>query len=111
MFEIAKEITGKIPVVIDSDDLVKKPQATVQAYCNAIGIPFIEEALEWKSKPQPEINQWEGGWHNYVLSSQGFKERTKKDYVKIEDSEHLKQAYDFCLPYYQKLYENRLKIE
>ncbi|OZH51597.1 hypothetical protein AFK68_29875 [Hydrocoleum sp. CS-953] len=111
LFEMAKEITGKIPVVIDSDDLVKKPQATVKAYCNAIGIPFIEEALEWKAEPQPAINQWEGGWHNHVLSSQGFKEREKKDYVKIEDNEHLKKAYEFCLPYYQKLYEARLRIE
>ncbi|NEQ89017.1 MAG: sulfotransferase family protein, partial [Moorea sp. SIO2I5] len=43
--------------------------------------------------------------------SQGFKEREKKDYAKIEDHEHLKQAYEFCLPYYQKLYEQRLCIE
>ncbi|NEQ76220.1 MAG: sulfotransferase family protein [Okeania sp. SIO2D1] len=111
LFEMAQEISGKLPVVIDSDDLVKKPKATVEAYCYVIGIPFIEKALEWKAEPQPKINQWEGGWHNYVLSSQGFKEREKKDYVRIEDNEHLKKAYEFCLPYYQKLYEYRLRIE
>ncbi|NEO65435.1 MAG: sulfotransferase family protein, partial [Moorea sp. SIO4G2] len=72
--------------------------------------PFIQKALEWKPKPQPEINQWEGGWHDYTQSSQGFKEREKKDYAKIEDNEHLKEAYNFCLPYYQKLYEQRLCI-
>ncbi len=111
LFEMAQEISGKMPVVIDSDDLVKKTKPTVKSYCNVIGIPFIEKALEWKAEPQPAINQWEGGWHNYVLSSQGFKEREKKDYVRIEDNEHLKKAYEFCLPYYQKLYEYRLRIE
>lgn len=111
IFERVKEMTGKVPILIDSDDLVQKPKATVKAYCQAVGIPFIEEALEWKPEPQPEINQWEGGWHTYTQSSQGFKEREKKDYVSIEDNEHLKQAYEFCLPFYQKLYEHRLCIQ
>ena len=110
LFEMAKEISGKVPIVIDSDDLVQRPKATVKAYCNALKIPFIEEALEWKPQPQPEINQWEGGWHDYVLSSQGFKEREKKEYIRVEDSEYLKKAYEYCLPYYQKLYANRLTI-
>ncbi|NEO70120.1 sulfotransferase family protein [Moorena sp. SIO3H5] len=111
LFETVKEMDGKVPILIDSDDLIQKPEATVKAYCEAVGIPFIKEALAWKPKPQPEINQWEGGWHDYTQSSQGFKEREKKDYAKIEDHEHLKQAYEFCLPYYQKLYEQRLCIE
>ena len=62
-------------------------------------------------KIKPEISQLEGGWHTYLESSQGFKEKDKKDYVKIEDNENLKKAYEFCLPYYQKLYEYRLRIE
>lgn len=110
LFEMAKDISGQVPIVIDSDDLVHKPQATIKAYCKALGIPFIEKALEWKPKAQAEINQWEGGWHDYVQSSQGFKERKNKEYVRIEDSEHLQKAYNFCLPYYKKLYDNRLTI-
>ncbi|MEO1430355.1 MAG: sulfotransferase family protein [Cyanobacteria bacterium J06633_8] len=110
IFQKAQEISEKLPIVIDSDDLVQKPEATVKAYCHAVGIPFIKEALEWESKVQPEINQWEGKWHSDVQSSQGFKERKNKNYVSVEDNEHLKHAYEFCLPYYQKLYENRLVI-
>lgn len=110
LFEMAKEMTGKVPVIIDSDDLVKKPKATVETYCSAVGIPFIEKSLAWEAKPQPEINQWEGGWHGHVQSSQGFKERKNKSYIRIEESDHLKEAYEFCLPYYQKLYEQRLYI-
>ncbi len=110
LFEMAKEISGRVPIVIDSDDLVQKPKATVKAYCNLLGIPFIEEALEWEPKPQLEINQWEGGWHNYLQSSQGFQARENKSYASVEDNEHLRQAYGYCLPYYQRLYENRVVI-
>ncbi len=111
IFETVKEMTGKVPAVIDSDDLIQKPEATVKAYCQAVDILFIEDSLKWKSEVQPEINQWEGGWHDYTQSSQGFKEREKKDYARIKDHEHLKQAYEYCLPYYQNLYEQRLKIQ
>ncbi|MDE5074187.1 MAG: hypothetical protein O4861_06250 [Trichodesmium sp. St16_bin4-tuft] len=40
--------------------------------------------MEWKAESQPDINQWEGGWHNYVLSSQGFKEREKKIILELK---------------------------
>lgn len=102
---------GKAPPVIDSDDLVSKPEATVKAYCNSVGIPFPPQALTWESKRFAEIKQWEGGWHTEVQSSQSFKERKRKDYVDIEAQEHLRQAYKFCLPYYQKLYQERLRVQ
>ena len=111
LFEMVEEISGKVPVIIDSDDLVQKPEATVRAYCEAVDIPFIKEALEWKANSQAQVNQWEGGWHNYLQSSQGFKARKQKNYASIEDNEHLRQAYEYCLPYYQKLYQNRLVID
>ncbi|MEM9275045.1 MAG: sulfotransferase family protein [Cyanobacteria bacterium P01_F01_bin.143] len=111
LFEASKAFLGTTPPVIDSDDLVSKPEATVKAYCNAVGIPFLPQALKWESKISSEINQWEGGWHTEVQSSQGFKERQRKDYFDIEAQEHLRQAYKFCLPYYQKLYQERLRVQ
>ena len=112
LFEASKAFLGKVPPLIDSDDLLRQPEATVKAYCDAVGIPFMPQALKWESKVQTvQWEEWEGGWHGEAQSSQGFKEREKRDYVRIEDNEHLKQAYEFCLPYYQKLYEQRLRIK
>ena len=111
LFKAIKAFWGKVPPLIDSDDLVQKPEATVKAYCEAVNIPFMPQALTWDPKIHPEVLQWEGGWHTYLQSSQGFKERERKEYVEIEDNEHLRQAYEFCLPYYQKLYQERLCIE
>ena len=39
---MVREITGKVPAVIDSDNLVTNTEATVKAYCNLVGIPFIK---------------------------------------------------------------------
>jgi hypothetical protein len=36
---------GNPSVVIDSDDLVTRPAATMAAYCDAVGLPFIPRAL------------------------------------------------------------------
>ena len=36
---------GAHPVVVDSDDLIADPAATVAAYCAAVGIPFSKPAL------------------------------------------------------------------
>ncbi len=111
LFEMAKEFSGKTPVVIHSDDLVKKPEATVKAYCDAVGIPFLKEALEWEPKFRPELTNWDGGtWVTNVMSSSGFKEQKRDNYVAVEDNEHLQNAYEFCLPYYEKLYEHKLPI-
>ncbi len=111
ILETVKELTRKAPVLIDSDDLVQRPETTIRAYCQAVDIPFIEEAMKWKPGVQPEITQWGGGWHDYTQSSEGFKEQKKNDYARIDDHEHLKRAYEYCLPYYRELYEQRLRIQ
>jgi hypothetical protein len=40
-----REAGADASVVIDSDDLVIRPEATMAAYCAAAGLPFLPEAL------------------------------------------------------------------
>jgi malate dehydrogenase (oxaloacetate-decarboxylating) len=40
-----RDAGGDASVVIDSDDLVARPEATMAAYCAAVGLPFIPRAL------------------------------------------------------------------
>ncbi|NES06922.1 MAG: sulfotransferase, partial [Okeania sp. SIO2F4] len=112
LLEIANEFSVKIPVVIDSDDLVQKPEATVKAYCDAVSIPFIRESLEWEPKFRPELNNFleDVTWLTNAMSSSGFKEQKTNNYVAVEDNEHLQRAYEFSLPYYEKLCEHKLLI-
>jgi hypothetical protein len=39
-----RDAGGNASVVIDSDDLVTRPEATMAAYCAAVGLPFIPRA-------------------------------------------------------------------
>lgn len=114
LFEFIKATEGSIPVVIDADDLIKSPEATTRAYCEAVGIEFLPQALGWKPQLPKELsaNWWGGGvnWHPHLQKSQGFKRQSNPNYVSVEDNEQLRRAYDFCLPYYQKLYEHRLRM-
>ncbi|MDC1288390.1 sulfotransferase family protein, partial [Gammaproteobacteria bacterium] len=48
LFDRLCDDLGEAPPVIDSDDLLENPQGIVEAYCDAVGIPYIEEALSWE---------------------------------------------------------------
>jgi len=65
-----KEINDKTPVVIDSDDLIQHPQATIKAYCDAVGISFIPEALTWKINPnKTHFSHWDKGVTKLLLEN------------------------------------------
>lgn len=49
-----RDAGGNPPVGIDSDDLLSRPEATMAAYCAAIGLPFIPRALKWEPGERPE---------------------------------------------------------
>ncbi len=62
LFEKAADFSGRTPVLIDADDLVRHPAATLQIYCERVGIPFIPEALNWEPPGDTkEIGWWDGG--------------------------------------------------
>ena len=112
-FVMSQKATGKIPIVINAEDLVQQPEKTVQAYCQAVGIKFIPEALEWKSQEKSKMNSylWEGDkWHQSVKSSSGFQSIKNNNYISVEDNEYLQKAYDFCWPFYEKMHEHCLVI-
>ena len=57
-------VLGEAPPVIDAEELAENPEATVQAYCNAMGTSFNPEALSWDPGERPELGHFEGGiWH------------------------------------------------
>lgn len=113
LFNRVKKIHGEPPVIIDSDDLIKNPNATIKAYCNAVGIPFIPEALTWKiDVEKTRIGHWNDGdaWFTYLKSTTGFQEKINNNYESVEENKQLKFMYNACLPYYEELYQQRLIV-
>ena len=110
LFELVRQIEGMTPVVIDADDLVEKPESTIKAYCEAVGIPFIRRALDWSSGLPSALNADWGGWYSHLEKSCGFARQSNPDYVAVEENARTAQAYEYCLPFYRRLYEHRLRI-
>ncbi len=108
LFNRIADRDGKAPPVIDSDDLLDDTAATVEAWCAAIGIPHLPEALEWDPGERKQMSWYDGGsWHENLETSTGL-ERQKRDYVPIDHNDHLRRAYEICRPHYEDLYAHRL---
>ena len=109
LFDRLCDKNGSAPPVIDSDDLLENPEAIVEAYCNATGIPFIAEALSWESGDREEVSWYDGGsWHDNLRDSAGLKPQARK-YIDISDAPaRVQEIYATCLPHYEQLYQYRL---
>jgi len=76
----------------------------------AVGIPFIEEALSWEPGPRDEVSWWDGGsFHANLRDSDGLKPQARK-YVEIGDvPARVKSIYDDCMVHYEYMHALRLQ--
>lgn len=113
LFDRIAQRDGKAPAVVDSDDLLDDPAGTAKIWCEAVGIPFMPEALQWDqagSGARKQMSWYDGGsWHANLEASTGLK-RQKRDYVPIDHNDHLKRAYEICRPHYDAIHQHRLGI-
>ncbi|MEV6032874.1 sulfotransferase family protein [Nonomuraea sp. NPDC052116] len=107
---VVESTGGKPSVVIDSDELAGAPGPAVKAYCAAVGIPFVEHALSWQAELLPDWRQTRR-WHELTSRTTGFTRDGGTDYRDTVDNNSVLAGYlRHHLPYYRKLYDNRLAI-
>jgi hypothetical protein len=53
LFELAWALSGREPVVIDADRLLRDPEHVVAAYCAAVGLPYLPQAMRWRAADRP----------------------------------------------------------
>jgi len=58
--------------VIDSVDILRAPQAALEALCDALGIGFDKAMLSWPAGPRPTDGVWARYWYDSVWRSTGF---------------------------------------
>lgn len=107
MFERVSARYDEAPVVIESDDLVDDPYRTVEAYCKAVGIPFLPEALEWAEGERSEVTWYGGTWHEGLQGSTGLR-RQESRYPSPDEVPFLKEMVERCLPHYEAIAKHRL---
>lgn len=102
--------TGKVPPVIDADDLVNNTEATIRAYCSAVDIPFIAASLSWDPKEaETEKFPWKHKeWHENLIQSSGIQNTPDNSYPDINDYPELRSLYDNCMPFYEKMLAHKI---
>jgi hypothetical protein len=100
---------GDASVVIDSDDLVTRPEATMAAYCAAVGLPFIPQALTWEPGERVEWRRY-ARWHVDVSASSGFERREHVYPNTVGNSPDLARFAAHHRPFYEQLYAQRLDV-
>ncbi len=109
MFDLVVDRYGAIPPVIDSDDLLDDTPGVVKAYCDAVGIEFLPEALEWDEGERHEVRWYGGDWHGSLQSSTGLQRQPTQYRATIDDVPFLQDMYERCRPHYDALDRHRLQ--
>jgi hypothetical protein len=107
--DAVRDAGGDASVVIDSDDLVARPEATMAAYCAAVGLSFNPHALTWKPGERPEWRR-SARWHVDVSASSGFERRERVYPHTVENSRDLARFAAHHRPFYERLYAQRLDV-
>lgn len=97
---------GKIPIVIDSDELMIHPERYLRKLCEAINISFSEEMLTWEKGGIPEDGIWAKHWYKNVHQTTGFKVQQN---ITAEVPPHLGPLLAEALPFYDTLKIHILK--
>ena len=100
---------GGHPVVIDSDDLVARPEATMAAYCAAVGLPFLPDALQWEPGERVEWAR-SARWHKEVSVSAGFEQRDHPDRRALGARDEVARFVTRQQPFYERLRAHRLDV-
>jgi hypothetical protein len=72
IFDHVAQRTGRAPPVLDTDDLLQRPEAMLRALCEALGVPFSTRMLSWPAGRRPTDGVWAKYWYERVEASTGF---------------------------------------
>ena len=118
MFLCEKE---KKVVIIDADDLQTNAESIMRQYCEAVGVPFQESFLQWE-QGEERLYQWHmcrntlyggleaefGAWYRSAVESTHFLPPQPLP-SRHDLSSDVLEIVDVVLPYYQRLYDMRIK--
>jgi len=107
LYDIIYKTTGDLPIVIDSNEVLKDPPSVLSKICAALNIAFDESMLTWA--PNESVVDVPGApyWYTNVQQSSGFqKQKTSSRPLPA----HCEPLYKKALPYYEKLVEHAIRL-
>jgi len=107
LFDYVCEITEKIPIVIDSLEFLRQPEAMLLEICDRLDIPFDSNMLKWPKGKRESDGVWAKYWYDSVWKSTGFSQAQEKP-LKLQIREQ--KIADQAQSYYDRLYRHRLQL-
>jgi hypothetical protein len=96
---------GTTPPVIESADVLKSPEKTLQKLCRALEVPFDSAMLSWPAGRRDSDGVWAPHWYQNVEKSTGFAPYQERQ-LKLTSTQQ--KVVDECLPDYELLAEYKL---
>lgn len=113
IFEHVLARTGRPPPVLDSADLLARPEPMLRALCDALGVPFSERMLAWPPGRRDTDGIWARHWYDRVEQSTGFETPQPKEEGTPTAAPALPPAVAEiearCRPLYEQLRAYRLR--
>ncbi|MFJ5295556.1 sulfotransferase family protein [Pseudomonas sp. NPDC088368] len=97
------KLTGKIPYVVNGDDLAKRPEHTVRKLCDHLQVEFLPHALRWEPSCPPQWKAWRS-WHRVAERSSGIVASADTfDDLPLKTHPHLMAYYRIHRPFYERM--------
>jgi Sulfotransferase domain len=93
--------------VLDSRDLLERPEPMLRALCTALEVPFCPAMLSWPAGPRPTDGVWAPYWYESVWRSTGFGPYRPPG---TPLPARLARLAGQCRPYYERMYARRLTV-
>jgi hypothetical protein len=107
LFERAADRLGRAPPVVEGQDVLAEPEATLRALCEAIAIPFDPAMLAWPPGRRASDGVWAPIWYESVEKSTGFAPpRREAEFADLPEA--LKPLAEAARPIYERLARHKL---
>lgn len=91
---------GKIPLVLDSDELMLDPENYLRKLCDGLGLEYMDSMMQWEKGGIPEDGIWAEHWYKNVHNTTGFEVQQSRT---AEVPPHLGPLLAEAMPYYETL--------
>lgn len=106
IYDQVTQSTGKVPPVVDAEDVLADPRGVLTELCTRLGVEFDDAMLSWPKGPKPFDGIWAPHWYNAAWQSEGFAKPIEKA---AELPAVLQKIADSAQPYYERLKQHAIK--
>lgn len=103
IFCLITKLSGKIPYVVNGDELARRPEETVRRLCDHLQLEFRPQALSWEPSCPAQWKAWRS-WHKEAECSTGIVAPSDTfDEQPLKSHPHLMAYYQVHRPFYERM--------